>query len=210
MPLAAPIAARAADPLVEDAPAVELHAVLELRHQVGQLGIAFLRAQLVRYLERDGSRHAWIVRERRFGHEDLVIPLGEPLDDFVRRFLAWEVQEELLDVLDSRAPAEAMLIRYQRNLISFSSRSRKAGFPRMPLKVRGDVRLGGQGRSDARRRSAADRAMREPSSLSALASTASPSPGVRNPRAAPCSPNRGRLAPPNCPPPWPSRDSSNA
>jgi hypothetical protein len=39
MPLAPPVLARAANPLIEDATSVEVHAVLELRDQVGELRI---------------------------------------------------------------------------------------------------------------------------------------------------------------------------
>ena len=56
MPLAAPVAARAAYPLIEDAAAIEVHAVLELRDQVGELRIALGRAQLVGDLERHRHR----------------------------------------------------------------------------------------------------------------------------------------------------------
>ena len=42
VPLPAPVAAGAANPLIQHAPAVELDAVLELRDQVGQLGIALV------------------------------------------------------------------------------------------------------------------------------------------------------------------------
>ena len=47
MPLAAPVAARAADPLIQDPAPPEVDAVFELGDQIGQLGIALDLTQLV-------------------------------------------------------------------------------------------------------------------------------------------------------------------
>ena len=108
--LAAPVAARAANPLIEDAAASNSTHVLELGDQVGELGIGLFRPELVRDLE--GNRHdrRWVVRERRLGHQDLMVAVGQPLHDFGCALLAREIEEELLDVLDFEGPLlEAVL-----------------------------------------------------------------------------------------------------
>ena len=103
--------ARAADPLVEDAAAVELDAVLELRDEVRELRIGLVRPQLVRHLERHGHERPRFVGQRRFGHEDLVIAVGQALDDLGRGLFPREIEEELLDVLNFQgALMEAVLL----------------------------------------------------------------------------------------------------
>ena len=73
VPLAAPVAPRAADPLIQHPAPVELDDVLELRDEVGELRIGLGRSQLVRHLERHRDDRARIVGQRRLRHQDLVI-----------------------------------------------------------------------------------------------------------------------------------------
>ena len=111
VPLAAPVAAGAANPLIQHAAAVEFDTVLELRHEIRKLGVALVRAQLVRHLERDGHDHARIVREWRLRHEDLMVTIAEALNHFGGGLLPREVEEELLDVLDfERALLQGVLL----------------------------------------------------------------------------------------------------
>jgi hypothetical protein len=100
MPLATPVASRAADPLIQHPPAVELDDVVQLRHEVGKLGIVLFRAQFVRHLERNGHDGTGVVGQRCFRHQNLVIAIAETRDHFVGGFLPGKVEEELLDVLD--------------------------------------------------------------------------------------------------------------
>ena len=54
----------------------------------------------MRDLERHGNDGPRIAGQRGFRHQDLVIAVGEALDDFRGELLAREVEEILLDVLD--------------------------------------------------------------------------------------------------------------
>ena len=111
VPLSAPVAARTADPLVEHAPAVELHHVVELRDQIGELRVVFVRPQLVRDLERHRNHRPGIVGQRRLGHQDLVVAVVEPVDHFRGGLLPREIEKELLDVLDfERSLLEPVLL----------------------------------------------------------------------------------------------------
>ena len=58
----------------------------------------------MRHLERHRHDHAGIVGQRGLGHQDLVIAIGQPLNDFGRRLLPRKIEEELLDVLDLERP----------------------------------------------------------------------------------------------------------
>ena len=100
MALAAPVLPGTANPLIEDAAAPELHDVFELEDEIGELGIGFRCLELVRDLERDRHDGRAVVGKRRLGHQDLVIPIGQPPHDLAGVFLAREIEKELLDVLD--------------------------------------------------------------------------------------------------------------
>src|SRR5262245_16743706 len=108
--LAAPVAARAADPGIEHAAPGELHVIVQPVYQVDQLRLGFRTLDLVRDLERhrhDGSR---IVGQRRVGEQDQVRAADQTAGDFRRGLLARELAEELLDVLNlERALLEIVL-----------------------------------------------------------------------------------------------------
>src|SRR5439155_769881 len=109
--LAAPVGARAADPLIEHSAVLEIDAIVELRDEIRQLRVALLRAQLVRDLERDRHDRARVVGQRRLGHQDLMIAIGETLDHLGRGLLPGEVEKEFLDVLDfERALVQPVLL----------------------------------------------------------------------------------------------------
>ena len=110
MPLAAPVLPGAANPLIEHTAALELHHVLELEDEIGELGIGFRCLELVRDLERHRHDRRAVVGKRGLGHQDLVIPIGQPPDDFAGVLLARKIEKELLDVLDlERALLERIL-----------------------------------------------------------------------------------------------------
>ena len=98
--LATPVLPGAADPLVEHTPAVELNDVFELEDEIGELRVGLGCPELVRHLERYGHDRRAIVGQSGLGHQDLVVAIGQPVDDFGRGLLAGEVEKELLDVLD--------------------------------------------------------------------------------------------------------------
>ncbi len=100
MPLAAPVAARTANPAIEHLAVLELDAVMEARHEVDELGFGLVRAYLVHDLESDGRDHAGIVGQRRLGDQYQVLAAAQTGRDFCRRFLAGELAEIFLDVLD--------------------------------------------------------------------------------------------------------------
>src|SRR5690242_1965481 len=87
----------------------------------------------MRDLERDWHDHAGIVGKRRLRHEDLVIAIGQPLNDFGRCLLPRKIEEELLDVLNlERSLLERILFdkvfhglitirRYSRNGVASSA-----------------------------------------------------------------------------------------
>ena len=54
----------------------------------------------MRHFERDGHDRRSIIGQSGLGHQDLVVAIGEPAEDFGRGLLAGEVEKELLDVLD--------------------------------------------------------------------------------------------------------------
>ena len=65
----------------------------------------------MRHLEGHRHERAGLLGEGRFRHQDLMIAVGEPLNDFSRRLLAREIEEELLDVLNlQRALLESVLL----------------------------------------------------------------------------------------------------
>lgn len=100
VPLSAPVLAGAANPLIEDAPIIELHDVLQRGDEIGQLRIALACTKLVRDLERHRHHHARVIGQRGLGHQNLVIAIGQPLDHFVGSLFSGKIEEELLDVLD--------------------------------------------------------------------------------------------------------------
>src|SRR5687767_1874917 len=101
MALAAPVAARAADPLILNAPTVELHRSIEQADQIAQLGNGFAVANLVNDLVGDGhQRAARVVGQRRFGHQDQVLAVAQSIDDLRRGLAARKFSEVLLDVLN--------------------------------------------------------------------------------------------------------------
>ena len=111
VPLAAPVAAGAANPAVEHLPVLELHAVAQPRHEVHELGLVLVRLQLVHDLERDRRDHARVVGQRRLGDQDEELAVAQAIDDFLRGLLARELAEVLLDVLDlERAGFERVLL----------------------------------------------------------------------------------------------------
>jgi len=108
--LTAPVLSGAADPLIEHSPAVELDDIFELHHEVGELRLGFVCLELVSDLERDGHNGGRIVGQRRLGHQDLVIAIGEAAHDLSRTLFAREVEEKLFDVLNfERALVKAVL-----------------------------------------------------------------------------------------------------
>ena len=52
------------------------------------------------HLERHGHDRAGVVGQRRLRHHDVVIAVGQAVDDLSRGLLAGEIEEELLDVLN--------------------------------------------------------------------------------------------------------------
>src|SRR5204862_1518767 len=95
-----PVAAGAADPGVEDAPAVELDVVAEAMHQVNEFRLRLWRLDLVRHLERYGDDAARVVGQGRRGQQDQVRSAGETAHDFGGGFLARKLAEKFLDVLN--------------------------------------------------------------------------------------------------------------
>ena len=67
---------------------------------VRRQGVLLFLEDLVAHLEGDRHQERRIVRQARLGNEDAVVAGGEPLLDLRRGFLAVELAEELLDVLD--------------------------------------------------------------------------------------------------------------
>ena len=112
MPLAAPVAPGAADPGVEHAAAVELHATRAAgATRSASLGSRFVRRDLVRDLERHRHDRAGVVRQRRVGQQNRGArdPLSRA-DDLGRGLLPRKLAEELFDVLDlERALLELVL-----------------------------------------------------------------------------------------------------
>ena len=101
---------RPANPLIEDTAALELHDVLELDDEIGELGIALRRASSCATLNDTGTTVDGIVGKRGLGHQDLMIAIRQPRDDLRRGLLAREIEEELLDVLNlERALLEPIL-----------------------------------------------------------------------------------------------------
>ena len=108
--LAAPVAARAADPGVEHAAAVELHVVAQPVDEIDELRLGLVRRDLVRHLERHRHDRAGIVGQRRAREQNQVRAALQAPDDFGRGLLARKLAEELLDVLNlERALLEVVL-----------------------------------------------------------------------------------------------------
>ena len=100
MTLAPPIAARAADPGIEDAPAIEFHVVTKTLDQVRQLRNLLLGPDFVRHFVRRGDDGAGIVREWRHRHQNKVVAVLQAPDDLGGGLPALVFAEELLDVLN--------------------------------------------------------------------------------------------------------------
>ena len=84
---------------------------MEAGHQIDELGLALVHADLVHDLERDGHDHAGVVGQARFGHQDQELAVAQTGDDFRRGLLARELAEVFLDVLDfERAGFERVLL----------------------------------------------------------------------------------------------------
>src|SRR5690606_23582052 len=78
---------------------------------IGKLGIALVRAQFVRDLERHRNDGTRIVGQRGLRHQDLMIAVGEPSDHFRGGLLARKIEEVFLDVLDlERSLVETVLL----------------------------------------------------------------------------------------------------
>ena len=104
MTLASPVAARAADPGVEDVPAVEPDVIAEAAHEIRELRLGLPHADLVRDLEGDRHDRRGVIGERRVGQQNQVRTPLQTAHDFRRRLLARELAEEFFDVLDLERP----------------------------------------------------------------------------------------------------------
>ena len=111
MALAAPVAPGAADPGVQDAPAVELHVAVAAGHQIGELGVRVSAGRIsCATLNETGTTRARVVGQRRVGEQDQMGAAVEPPHDLGRGLLARELAEELLHVLNlQRALLEIVL-----------------------------------------------------------------------------------------------------
>lgn len=99
-PLPAPIAPSAADPAVQHFPIVKLDAPLEPGGEVNQLGVGLIQADRMGHFighRYDGRR---IISEGRLSHEDLVISIGQSIDDLGGTFPTLVLTEVLLDVFN--------------------------------------------------------------------------------------------------------------
>ena len=92
VPLAAPVAASAADPLIQHAPALELDAILELRHEVRQLRVAPFALSSCPTLNDTGTS-VRVIGQRRLRHHDVMIAVGQTVDDLGRGLLAGEIEK---------------------------------------------------------------------------------------------------------------------
>src|SRR4051812_19968315 len=104
MTLPAPVAPRAANPRVQDAPAVEPHVVLEATDEISQFGLGLGRPDFMSDLERHGNDRAWVVRQRRVGQQNQMGPASKAPDDFRHSLLARKLPEKFFDVLNLERP----------------------------------------------------------------------------------------------------------
>ncbi len=111
VPLAAPVAPRAADPAVEHLATLEPHGILQPGDEIRELWLVLAFAQLVDDLVRHGHDEPGIRWQRRFGHQDQGVALAQAVHDLLRGLLAREFAEVLLDVLNfQRARVERVLL----------------------------------------------------------------------------------------------------
>ena len=110
VPLRAPVAPRAADPRIQNAPAVEPHIVAQAADEIHELRLAFGECNFVRDLEGNGNDGAAIVGQRRIREQDEMRAPVQPPHDLGSGLLARKLTEELFDVLNlERALLELVL-----------------------------------------------------------------------------------------------------
>ena len=111
MPLAAPVAPRAADPGVEDAPAVELHVLAQPVHEIVELRLRPRPCVIsCATLKETGTTDPGIVRQRRARQQDEMRAALEPADDLGHGLLPRKLAQELFDLLNlQRALLELVL-----------------------------------------------------------------------------------------------------
>ena len=98
--LPTPIRARAANPAIQDASTVEVDRVPKASDEILELLVLFVREDFVPHFERHGNDLALVARKPCFYNlDDMLAPFQARLD-LSRCFLAVELSEEFLDVLD--------------------------------------------------------------------------------------------------------------
>ena len=110
MSLAAPVAPRAANPGVQDLAPVEVDVIAQAVDEIGKLRDVFLDPNLMRDLVGDRNHRARVVRKWRRRHQNEVVAVFQPTDDFLSGLPALILAEELFDVFDlERALLERIL-----------------------------------------------------------------------------------------------------